>query len=99
MVSLIYNKFFLISRAMTSNHSKENFIKQLESLIDGIKQMTNKRRTKVNEEKERRDQLNEKLILLVDEQRRLAGIIKQLKIEFKTSDALTKEYQKLCQQE
>lgn len=88
---------FIVSfcRAMGSSHAKAEFLKQLESYVEGIGQLLAKQRLRCDEEKAKRDQMNGTQLALVDEQRHLAAIIKQLKHEFGTNDELQREYKVL----
>lgn len=80
---------------MTSPLSREQFLKQLEATVASIGQMKQKQKLKCDEDKSRRDKLNDALLYLVDEQRRLASIVKQLQYEFTRNDELTREIQKI----
>lgn len=57
--------------------------------------MKTKQKQRCDEEKNKRDEMNAILLTLVDEQRHLAAIIKQLKQEFNRNDELTREYKVL----
>lgn len=80
---------------MGSSYAKAEFVKQLESYVESIGQLKSKQRVRCDEEKRRRDQMNDILLGHVDEQRHLAAIIKQLKQEFSRNDELNREYKVL----
>lgn len=80
---------------MGSSNAKAEFLKQLESYVDSIGQLKLKQKQRCDEEKSRRDEMNGSLLALVDEQRYLAAIIKQLKQEFSRNDELSREYKVL----
>lgn len=80
---------------MGSSNAKAEFLKQLESYVDSIGQLKLKQKQRCDEEKSRRDEMNGSLLALVDEQRHLAAIIKQLKQEFSRNDELSREYRVL----
>lgn len=77
---------------MGSSHAKAEFLKQLESYVESIGQLKTKQKLRCDEEKAKRDQMNASSLALVDEQRHLAAIIKQLKQEFSRNDELNREY-------
>lgn len=80
---------------MASSHAKAEFLKQLESYVESIGQLKAKQKQRCDEEKAKRDQMNASLGTLVEEQRHLAAINKQLKQEFSRNDELTREYKVL----
>ena len=72
----------LIYRAMATIPSKEQFLKKLEDIVEGISTTKTKFRKKHDDEKTKRDQLNNELLGLIDLQRKYAALIKQFKIAF-----------------
>lgn len=74
---------------MKNPHSREEFLKQLEDIVDGVKQTQSKVRMKCNDEKAKRDILNTKLMGLVDLQRKYAAAIKQLTKECQRCENLS----------
>ncbi|XP_017097489.2 coiled-coil domain-containing protein 93 [Drosophila bipectinata] len=66
------------NEGMMSPHGREDFIRQFESIVDGVKSAQDKVRHKYNEERMRRDELNEELQSLLEIQRQYALAVKQL---------------------
>ncbi|XP_059610807.1 coiled-coil domain-containing protein 93 [Phlebotomus argentipes] len=85
LLNSIYENY---SATQNSANSRAQFLKQFESLAEGIRQMKNKMRTKCDDEKAKRDGYNEQLLILVDQQRKLATAVKQLQLECKKNDEL-----------
>lgn len=67
---------------MTTVASKEQFLKRLEDIVEGISSTKTKFKKKHDEAKFRRDDLNTQLLGLIDLQRKYAALIKQFKIAF-----------------
>ena len=65
---------------MATINSKEQFLKKFEDIVEGVSTTKSKIRRKNDEEKTRRDQLNNELLGFVDLQRKYAVMIKQFKI-------------------
>uniref|UniRef100_A0A1B0AF18 Coiled-coil domain-containing protein 93 n=1 Tax=Glossina pallidipes TaxID=7398 RepID=A0A1B0AF18_GLOPL len=76
------------NEGMMSSHGREEFIKQFETIINGVKQTESKVRAKYNEEKRRRDMLTEELQGLVELQRQYATAVKQLTRECQRCEQL-----------
>lgn len=76
-------------RAVLSNSSKDEFLKQLEGIADGVHQSKMKVERKFMEEKQQRDKLSHTLQSLVEQQRRYVGAIRQLSIECKKHEELS----------
>ncbi|XP_017867676.1 PREDICTED: coiled-coil domain-containing protein 93 [Drosophila arizonae] len=66
------------NEGMLSPHGREDFIRQFETIVDGVKSAQDKVRHKYNEERMRRDELNEELLGLLELQRQYATAVKQL---------------------
>ncbi len=64
------------SRAILSQNGKENFLKQLESIVESMKQTRLKIERRQQEEKGKRDGLNIQLTELVDKARQYAKVLK-----------------------
>ncbi len=64
------------SRAILSQNGKENFLKQLESIVESMKQTRLKIERRQQEEKSKRDGLNIQLTELVDKARQYAKVLK-----------------------
>ena len=60
---------------MTS-HGKENFLKQMESIVEGVRQSRLKIEKRQHEEKSKRDALNIQLSQLVEKARQYAKVFK-----------------------
>jgi hypothetical protein len=67
---------------MMTVSSKEQFLKKLEDINEGVQTTKTKFRKKCDDEKSKRDQLNSELLGLIELQRRYAGLIKQFKTLF-----------------
>lgn len=63
-------------RAIISSSGKENFVKQLESIVESVKQSRSKIERHQLEEKNRRDGLTIQLTQLVDKARQYAKVLK-----------------------
>lgn len=73
---------------MSNAQSKEQFIKQLLTIVDGVKQTKTKVRNKCDDEKAKRDGLNAQLMCLVEQQRRYATAVKQFTAECQRNEIL-----------
>lgn len=73
---------------MQSSAGKEEFIKQFESIVENVKQTKVKVQNKCAEERRVRDQLSEKLLGLVEMQRRYVAAVRQLDIECRRNEML-----------
>uniref|UniRef100_A0A1A9X4Z1 Coiled-coil domain-containing protein 93 n=1 Tax=Glossina brevipalpis TaxID=37001 RepID=A0A1A9X4Z1_9MUSC len=76
------------NEGMMSSHGREEFIKQFETIVNGVKQTESKVRAKYNEEKRRCDMLNEELQGLLELQRQYATAVKQLTRECQRCEQL-----------
>ncbi|XP_039479792.1 coiled-coil domain-containing protein 93 [Drosophila santomea] len=76
------------NEGMMSPHGREDFIRQFESIVDGVKSAQDKVRHKYNEERMRRDELNEELQSLLELQRQYALAVKQLTRECQRCEQL-----------
>ncbi|KAK3108073.1 hypothetical protein FSP39_000687 [Pinctada imbricata] len=66
-------------QAMSSAASKEQFLKQFEQIVEGIKQTKAKIERKKQEEKMKRDQLNDEYLNLIEKQRLYFKTVKDFK--------------------
>ncbi|KAM7344249.1 coiled-coil domain-containing protein 93 isoform 2-T2 [Cochliomyia hominivorax] len=73
---------------MMTTHGREEFIQQFEQIVNGVKQTEQKVKAKYNEEKRRRDMLNEELQGLLELQRQYAAAVKQLTKECQRCEQL-----------
>ncbi|XP_011312093.1 coiled-coil domain-containing protein 93 isoform X1 [Fopius arisanus] len=76
------------NEAMASVSGKEQFLKQFEAIISGVKRNREKVEKKCAEEKERRFNLNKDLVTLVEQQRKYVAAVRQLTIECRKNEAL-----------
>lgn len=65
---------------MTTIHSKEQFLKKFEEIVEGVSSTKVKIKRKNDDEKTKRDQLNNELLSFIELQRKYAAMIKQFKI-------------------
>ncbi|XP_017044593.1 coiled-coil domain-containing protein 93 [Drosophila ficusphila] len=79
------------NEGMMSPHGREDFIRQFESIVDGVKSAQDKVRHKYNEERMRRDELNEELQSLLELQRQYALTVKQLTRECQRCEQLQQQ--------
>lgn len=63
-------------RAVLSQSGKDNFLKQLETIVESVKQNRFKIERRLQEEKTKRDGLNIQLAQLVDKARQYAKVLK-----------------------
>ena len=63
-------------RAIRSENSKSNFLKQLETIVESVKQNRFKIEQRLQEEKSKRDMLNIQLTQLFDKARQYAKVLK-----------------------
>lgn len=73
---------------MSNTTSREHFLKQLDTIVGGVKQTRTKVRNKCEDEKAKRDGLNGQLTCLVEQQRKYAVAVKQFTIECKRNAEL-----------
>lgn len=76
------------NEGMMTTHGREEFIQQFEQIVNGVKQTEQKVKAKYNEEKRRRDMLNEELQGLLELQRQYAAAVKQLTKECQRCEQL-----------
>ncbi|XP_054740279.1 coiled-coil domain-containing protein 93 isoform X1 [Anastrepha obliqua] len=85
------------NEGMTSAHGREEFIKQFEAIVAGVKQTEQKVRQKYNEECARRDALNTELQGLLELQRQYAAAVKQLTKECQRCEQLQQHLKSIQQ--
>ncbi|XP_059418646.1 coiled-coil domain-containing protein 93-like [Carassius carassius] len=73
-------------QAMASSGSKEQFLRQLEQIVEGIKQSRIKMEKKRQENKMRRNQLNDEYLELLDKQRLYFKTVKDFKEECRKNE-------------
>uniref|UniRef100_A0A3Q3J5G5 Coiled-coil domain-containing protein 93 n=1 Tax=Monopterus albus TaxID=43700 RepID=A0A3Q3J5G5_MONAL len=74
--------------AMSSSAAKEQFLRQMEQIVEGIKQSRIKMEKKKQENKMRRDQLNDEYLELLDKQRLYFKTVKDFKEECRKNEML-----------
>lgn len=75
-------------QAMSSAGAKEQFLRQMEQIVEGIKQSRIKMEKKKQENKMRRDQLNDEYLELLDKQRLYFKTVKDFKEECRKNEML-----------
>ncbi|XP_037645733.1 coiled-coil domain-containing protein 93 isoform X2 [Sebastes umbrosus] len=75
-------------QAMSSSAAKEQFLRQMEQIVEGIKQSRIKMEKKKQENKMRRDQLNDEYLELLDKQRLYFKTVKDFKEECRKNEML-----------
>ncbi|XP_033965597.1 coiled-coil domain-containing protein 93 isoform X2 [Pseudochaenichthys georgianus] len=75
-------------QAMASSAAKEQFLRQMEQIVEGIKQNRIKMEKKKQENKMRRDQLNDEYLELLDKQRLYFKTVKDFKEECRKNEML-----------
>lgn len=73
---------------MSNAQSREQFLQQLETIVDGVKQTKTKVKNKCDDEKAKRDGLNAQLLCLVEQQRKYAAAVKQFTSDCKRNEDL-----------
>ncbi|NWQ69302.1 CCD93 protein, partial [Neopipo cinnamomea] len=75
-------------QAMSSSGSREQFLRQMEQIVEGIKQNRMKMEKKKQENKMRRDQLNDEYLELLEKQRLYFKTVKEFKEECRKNEML-----------
>uniref|UniRef100_A0A8B9KKN7 Coiled-coil domain-containing protein 93 n=1 Tax=Astyanax mexicanus TaxID=7994 RepID=A0A8B9KKN7_ASTMX len=83
LLNSIHDNF---QQAMASSGAKEQFLRQMEQIVEGIKQNRIKMEKKKQENKMRRDQLNDDYLELLDKQRLYFKTVKDFKEEDQAED-------------
>ncbi|XP_028820299.1 coiled-coil domain-containing protein 93 isoform X2 [Denticeps clupeoides] len=85
LLNSIHDNF---QQAMASAGAKEQFLRQMEHIVEGIKQSRIKNEKKKQENKMRRDQLNDEYLELLDKQRLYFKTVKDFKEECRKNEIL-----------
>uniref|UniRef100_A0A8D3B5U2 Coiled-coil domain-containing protein 93 n=2 Tax=Scophthalmus maximus TaxID=52904 RepID=A0A8D3B5U2_SCOMX len=85
LLNSIHDNF---QQAMSSSAAKEQFLRQMEQIVEGIKQSRIKMEKKKQENKMRRDQLNDEYLELLDKQRLYFKTVKDFKEECRKNEML-----------
>lgn len=76
------------NEAMASASGKEEFLKQFEAIVAGVKRNKTKVEKRCADEKNRRDALSRQLVTLIEQQRKYVAAVRQLTIECRKNEAL-----------
>ncbi|XP_017276679.1 coiled-coil domain-containing protein 93 isoform X2 [Kryptolebias marmoratus] len=87
-VNLLNSVHDNFQQAMSSAAAKEQFLRQMEQIVEGIKQSRIKMEKKKQENKMRRDQLNDEYLELLDKQRLYFKTVKDFKEECRRNEML-----------
>ncbi|CAL1581958.1 unnamed protein product [Knipowitschia caucasica] len=90
LLNSIHDNF---QQAMSSAGAKEQFLRQMEQIVEGIKQSRIKMEKKKQENKMRRDQLNDEYLELLDKQRLYFKTVKDFKEECRKNEMLLSRLQ------
>lgn len=90
-------EFSSISSGMSNFHAREQFVKQFEAIVDGVRQTRTKVSAKYEDEKTKRDALNAHLSSLVEQQRKYATAVKQFTKYCERNNQLVKQWKALQQ--
>uniref|UniRef100_A0A8C8B1F9 Coiled-coil domain-containing protein 93 n=1 Tax=Otus sunia TaxID=257818 RepID=A0A8C8B1F9_9STRI len=85
LLNSIHDNF---NQAMASSGSREQFLRQMEQIVEGIKQNRMKMEKKKQENKMRRDQLNDEYLELLEKQRLYFKTVKEFKEECRKNEML-----------
>lgn len=94
-MSLLNSIYENYGSAMQSFSSREQFVQQFETIVEGIRTTKAKVKTKCDDERTKRDGLNAQLLCLVEQQRKYAATVKQLTAECQRNEALLRRNQQL----
>ncbi|XP_061039221.1 coiled-coil domain-containing protein 93 isoform X2 [Eubalaena glacialis] len=87
-ISLLNSVHENFSQAMASPASRDQFLRQMEQIVEGIKQNRMKMEKKKQENKMRRDQLNDQYLELLEKQRLYFKTVKEFKEEGRKNEVL-----------
>ncbi|MXQ79075.1 hypothetical protein E5288_WYG000641 [Bos mutus] len=87
-ISLLNSIHENFSQAMASPASRDQFLRQMEQIVEGIKQSRMKMEKKKQENKMRRDQLNDQYLELLEKQRLYFKTVKEFKEEGRKNEML-----------
>ncbi|XP_061186128.1 coiled-coil domain-containing protein 93-like isoform X4 [Saccostrea echinata] len=93
-ISLLNSIHDNFRQAMASPASREQFLKQFENIVEGIKQNKAKLEKRKQEEKMKRDQLNDQYLDLVEKQRLYFKTVKDFKEECRRNEMLLSKLKK-----
>uniref|UniRef100_A0ABI7WN25 Coiled-coil domain-containing protein 93 n=1 Tax=Felis catus TaxID=9685 RepID=A0ABI7WN25_FELCA len=87
-ISLLNSIHENFSQAMASPATRDQFLRQMEQIVEGIKQSRMKMEKKKQENKMRRDQLNDQYLELLEKQRLYFKTVKEFKEEGRKNEVL-----------
>ncbi|XP_045431593.1 coiled-coil domain-containing protein 93 isoform X3 [Pipistrellus kuhlii] len=87
-ISLLNSIHENFSQAMASPATRDQFLRQMEQIVEGIKQSRMKMEKKKQENKMRRDQLNDQYLELLEKQRLYFKTVKEFKEEGRRNEVL-----------
>uniref|UniRef100_A0A2K6ESW2 Coiled-coil domain-containing protein 93 n=1 Tax=Propithecus coquereli TaxID=379532 RepID=A0A2K6ESW2_PROCO len=87
-ISLLNSIHENFSQAMSSPASRDQFLRQMEQIVEGIKQSRMKMEKKKQENKMRRDHLNDQYLELLEKQRLYFKTVKEFKEEGRKNEVL-----------
>lgn len=87
-ISLLNSIHENFSQAMASPAARDQFLRQMEQIVEGIKQSRMKMEKKKQENKMRRDQLNDQYLELLEKQRLYFKTVKEFKEEGRKNELL-----------
>ncbi|XP_070279218.1 coiled-coil domain-containing protein 93 isoform X2 [Myotis yumanensis] len=87
-ISLLNSIHENFSQAMASPAARDQFLRQMEQIVEGIKQSRMKMEKKKQENKMRRDQLNDQYLELLEKQRLYFKTVKEFKEEGRRNEVL-----------
>uniref|UniRef100_A0A803KAM7 Coiled-coil domain-containing protein 93 n=1 Tax=Xenopus tropicalis TaxID=8364 RepID=A0A803KAM7_XENTR len=85
LLNSIHDNF---QQAMASPSARDQFLRQMEQIVDGIRQSRNKMEKKKQENKMKRDQLNDEYLELLEKQRLYFKTVKEFKEECRKNETL-----------
>ncbi|XP_076623861.1 coiled-coil domain-containing protein 93 isoform X1 [Colletes latitarsis] len=87
-LSLLDSIQHIYNRAMASTSGKEQFMRQFEMIVAGVKINKAKVDKRCTDEKNKRDALSQQLATLIEQQRKYVAAVRQLTIECRKNEAL-----------
>ncbi|XP_073503641.1 coiled-coil domain-containing protein 93 [Phyllobates terribilis] len=88
LLNSIHDNF---QQAMASSGTREQFLRQMEQIVDGIRHNRNKMEKKKQENKMRRDQLNDEYLEMLEKQRLYFKTVKEFKEECRRNEVLLRD--------
>ncbi|CAI5762583.1 Coiled-coil domain-containing protein 93 [Podarcis lilfordi] len=93
LLNSIHDNF---QQAMASSGARDQFLRQMEQIVEGIKQNRMKMEKKKQENKMRRDQLNDEYLELLEKQRLYFKTVKEFKEECRKNEMLLSKLKDKC---